>query len=197
MCGRKKATHGNHRLLTSALARRTTRMRRITQFIRCSPSICRITSRLRRKRFLAELRIRDYCEYPFRCAHSAFVKSYAQSCRSTNCQCAGRTEHRSWRSNRLRFSALSSAWDHARSRAAYRGANRQRGLLRLWEMAGRRCRYCDCASQLGIIGRTCYLSALLLWKQFKPGWPAHFCATILYRQFPSWLLLPIYGSLDV
>jgi hypothetical protein len=115
-----------------------------------------------------------------------------------NCQYAGRTEYWSWRSDGLRFPALSRAWKHARNwAAAYRGTDRKRGGVRFWKMAGRRCRYCDCTSQLGTIGRACYVSALLLWKQFKPGWPAHVCATILYRQFPAWLLLPIYGSLDV
>ena len=84
-----------------------------------------------------------------------------------------------------------------RSRAAYRGANSQRRGLRFWKMAGWRRRTRGCASQLGIIGSSRYLSALLLRKQLKPGWPANLGATIRHPQPASWLLPPILGSLDV
>ena len=81
-----------------------------------------------------------------------------------HCQCSGRTEYWSWRSDGLRLCALSRAWDRDRSWAAYRGADGKRGSLRLWEMASRRCRNRYCTSQLGTIGRGSDLSAFLLWK---------------------------------
>ena len=94
-------------------------------------------------------------------------------------------------------STFERPWDHARSWAAYLGTNGQRTGLRFWQMAGRRCRDCALAVALGTIGRTRQLSALLLGEQFEPGWPANDCATAHSLQLPSWLLPPIYGSLDV
>src|SRR5580692_12724489 len=68
MRGLKKTTQSNLSLSppVPALARRTTRTRRIIRLTLCLQSICKTTSCLHQKDFRAESVIRGYCEFLYR-----------------------------------------------------------------------------------------------------------------------------------